>query len=214
MVCLKIVLSRLKMKSKGRYSEFYPSVGKVAANPSAPGGYAFSERDPGYQAAQKLYDDGKHAAAEKAFKQLVKVNQSNALKEDAMFMLGECQFQQKKYPAAQDSYDELLNEFPSTRHMSQSAQRLFQIGRFWLDFEEIVTPGEIQQVDFSQPGRQQALNSTAETEKKQKKKPLSKRYALIPEFDRWISALVRYQWSRDGSIAVCLDERPHRAVSR
>ncbi|MEZ6044486.1 MAG: hypothetical protein R3C11_02670 [Planctomycetaceae bacterium] len=48
-----------------------------ASGPS--GAYAFSERNPEYQKASKLYDDGKYAEAEKAFKQLAKSNKETAL---------------------------------------------------------------------------------------------------------------------------------------
>lgn len=164
---------------KGPLERILP-IGARGGSRGSSGGYAFSERNPEYQRAMKLHDDGDFNAAEKAFKKLVKSNKDNALQEDAMYMLGECQFQQKRYPRAQDSFDELLNAYPSTRHTTQATQRLFQIGRYWLNFEEIVTTNEIQQVDFEQPGKQHALATAEETARKRAERPLSHRMPLIP----------------------------------
>ncbi|MCA9040402.1 MAG: tetratricopeptide repeat protein [Planctomycetaceae bacterium] len=164
---------------KGPLERILP-IGAEGSSRGSRGGYAFSERNPEYQRAMKLHDEGEFSKAESAFKKLAKANKDNALHEDSMFMLAECQFQQKRYPQAQDSYDELLNAYPSTRHTTQATQRLFQIGRYWLDFEEIVTPNEIQQVDFEQPGKQHALSTTEETAQKKSQRPLSQRYALVP----------------------------------
>lgn len=58
------------------------------------------------------------------------------LEEDALFMLAECQFAQRRYPYAQDSYDDLLNRYPSTRHLDAVTRRLFRISQYWLGFSE------------------------------------------------------------------------------
>ncbi|WP_197440294.1 tetratricopeptide repeat protein [Polystyrenella longa] len=164
---------------KGPLERILP-IGARGSSTGSTGGYAFSERNPEYKRASKLHDEGKFSEAEKAFKQLSKATKDGALQEDSMFMMAECQFQQKRYPQAQDSFDELLNAYPSTRHTTQTTQRLFQIGRYWLNFEEIVTPNEIQQVDFEQPGKQPALATAEDSARKNREKPLSQRYALVP----------------------------------
>ena len=104
-----------------------------------------------YQQAEQLYRSGEFAAAEKAFRRLAKKYKSSQVQEDALFMIGECQFEQNEFAKAQDSYDKLLIEFPSSRHLDRVTRRLFLIAQSWLEFPEVVQPGEIQQVDFQDP---------------------------------------------------------------
>lgn len=115
-----------------------------------------------FRVAKRLYDDGEIAAAEKAFKQLVQArreryesfgtkvrnfwgvadyatqdiynNFGDPVEEDALFMLAECQFKQMRFTKAQDSYDDLLNRYASTRHMDRVTKQLFRIARYWLGF--------------------------------------------------------------------------------
>jgi len=119
---------------------------------------------PEYQAAESLYLDGKFVEAEKAFQKLAKTRRSShetfgmkverwwgvkstasldtyanfgdPIEEDALFMKAECQFEQTRFAKAQDSYDDLLNRYPSTRHLDAVSRRYFQIARIWLGFPE------------------------------------------------------------------------------
>jgi TolA-binding protein len=115
-----------------------------------------------YDAAMKLYDSGRYKESEKAFKTLVKHRRStyetagdrfrgmfgfkddldldkitsygDPVEEDSMFMVAESQFRQRYYSWAQDSYDALLEKYPSTRHMEESTQRLLGIAMYWLNY--------------------------------------------------------------------------------
>ncbi len=115
-----------------------------------------------YDGAMKLYKAGHVPEAEKAFKALVKrrratyetfgdrmrgwfgfkedldldqvTSYGDPIEEDSMFMVAECQFRRRAYAKAQDSYDELLGKYPSTRHMEQSTHRLLSIAMYWLDY--------------------------------------------------------------------------------
>ncbi|MBT6485190.1 MAG: outer membrane protein assembly factor BamD [Planctomycetaceae bacterium] len=101
--------------------------------------------------AETLFNDGEYKAAEKRFGQIAKKYKDSQIEEDALFLRAESQFEQKHYPAAQDGYDTLFNKFPSTRYMPQATQRLFTISRTWLRFPEVVTSGDIEQVNFEDP---------------------------------------------------------------
>ncbi len=87
-----------------------------------------------FDAARKLYDEQDYVAAREAFKKLLKKYKKKNLpiEEDALFYFAECNYQLAEYPAAQDGYDELLNEFPSTRYFDYAIRRLYAIGRYWL----------------------------------------------------------------------------------
>lgn len=126
-----------------------------------------------YQAAESLYLDGRYSEAEKAFKRLAKerrrrqetvtmkferlwgirskqgldtyTNFGDPIEEDSMFMRAECQYEQKKFAAAQDSYDALLDQYPSTRHLDTVSRRYFRIARYWLGFpEDVNEKGEVE----------------------------------------------------------------------
>jgi TolA-binding protein len=113
-----------------------------------------------FDAAQRFYDAGEYRAAENAFKALARQraragksfqeevkgwfardrqaanglfgSYGDPIEEDALFMVAECQFAQKRYPWAQDGYGTLLEKYPSTRHMDEVTRRLFFIGQTWL----------------------------------------------------------------------------------
>jgi len=120
-----------------------------------------------YDAAQALYDQEKFAEAEKAFAKIVKERREmhenfftslrrawgakpeksgndlystygDAIEEDALYMVAESQYAQRKYPDAEKSYQDLLVKYPSTRYLDPVTRQLFRIARYWLDFPEDV----------------------------------------------------------------------------
>lgn len=130
-----------------------------------------------YQAAESLYLDGRLSEAEKAFKKLAKArrnshetfgmkmdrwwgvktssldtyaNFGDPIEEDSLFMKAECQFDQQNFAHAQDSYDDLLTRYPSTRHLDSVSRRYFEIARYWLGFpEQVQKSGDIEVVSDS-----------------------------------------------------------------
>ncbi len=64
-------------------------------------------------------------------------------REESLFQLAESRFHQKKYSAAQENYTELMIDFPSTRHIDRASQRLFEIGRYWLDTQNFEAAAQI-----------------------------------------------------------------------
>jgi TolA-binding protein len=104
-----------------------------------------------YQQAEELYKTGEFDEAEKSFRRIAKKHKGSQVEEDALFMIGECQFEQNQYAQAQDSYERLLKEFPSSRHLDRVTRRMFLIAQSWLEFPEIVQADEIQQVDYEDP---------------------------------------------------------------
>jgi len=120
-----------------------------------------------YDAAQALYDQEKFAESEKAFQKIVKERRDlhesffaslrrawgaapdksgsdiystygDAIEEDALYMVAESQYAQRKYPDAEKSYQELLVKYPSTRYLDPVTRQLFRIARYWLGFPEDV----------------------------------------------------------------------------
>ena len=106
-----------------------------------------------YEQAHALYKQGQFKKAESRLKKIAKKYKDSPVAEDALFLLAESQFKRGLYPEAQDSYARLMKEFPSTRYMGESTGRLFEIARAWLDFPEVVTSGEVQQVNLDAPSK-------------------------------------------------------------
>jgi TolA-binding protein len=117
------------------------------------------------EAARTLYDEGKFPEAEKAFTELAKERRNtyesfgqrvkrawgladkpsldygvygDPVEEDALFMKAESQYAQRHYAAAQNSYEELLQNYPSTRHLDPTTRQLFRVARYWMGFPEDV----------------------------------------------------------------------------
>jgi len=106
-----------------------------------------------YVAATDIYKDERYAEAQKAFQKVAKKYKKSDIREDALFMQAEAAFQQDHYAKAHDIYAILLKEYPSSRHLDVVSERLFKIGRIWLDFPEVAKLGEVQQVNYDDPKR-------------------------------------------------------------
>lgn len=104
-----------------------------------------------FEEGESMYKLGEYAAAEKLFRQVAKGYKDYTIREEALFMLAECQFQQKEYPGADDSYGRVTKEFPSTRYLDTISQRRFEIARTWLGFPDIVTSSDVEPVNFDKP---------------------------------------------------------------
>ena len=104
-----------------------------------------------YVAATDIYKDKRYAEAQKAFKKVAKKYKKSDIREDALFMQAEAAYKQDHHAKAHDIYAVLLKEYPSTRHLDVVSERLFKIGRIWLDFPEVAKLGEVQQVNYDDP---------------------------------------------------------------
>jgi len=104
-----------------------------------------------FLAAKELYDRKRYPEAIKAMKKVAKDFKKSEIREDALFYEGEAAWELEYYSKAHDIYAVLLKEYPSTRHMNDVSERLFKLGRLWLDFPEVAKLGEIQQVNFDAP---------------------------------------------------------------
>lgn len=143
-------LSHWEQEEKSRIDQMMDRVmGRESAPPPDPLRDAAGRRE--LEEAQAAFDAGEYGKAEKLSKSIAKRYKHSPVREDAMFLKAEAQFAQEQYSWAQDSYDELLNEYPSTRHMDTATLRLYTIARTWLGFPEPVTTGDIQLVNAETP---------------------------------------------------------------
>lgn len=83
--------------------------------------------------AHEYFRAGKYHEAEYVFSVIRKTKKTSpALAEEAIYYEAECLRLQGCYPKAADTYNKLLNEFPSGTYREQCIQRMFEIANFWL----------------------------------------------------------------------------------
>lgn len=132
-----------------------------------------------YEKAQAMYDQGDFKGAETAFEDITQdyaTDESgffrrrrlgnmlkpksalqasyydNPLVEDSLFMLAESRYKQEKLPGAESVYIQLLQQYPNTRHLDKSTERLFDIAMTWMDFKT-TTSDEVKVASHSDTGR-------------------------------------------------------------
>jgi outer membrane protein assembly factor BamD (BamD/ComL family) len=123
-----------------------------------------------YDAAVAKFEKKEYEAAAKDFKGLIKKYYDYPVEEDAMYMLGETRYAEKKYAWAQDAYDGLLKKYPSTRHLEKSTRRLFAIGAIWLNGDGSEKTEELLQVSATDVTDPQAVQ----------RKELTQSWPLVP----------------------------------
>jgi TolA-binding protein len=104
---------------------------KPAPNPQA---------DAEYQAALKLFQQGKLPEAQKAFAKIAKDRKGTPWGENSQYYLAECQFQQKNYVNAHDSYERLHADYPATEYLTKLVQREYAIAHLWFAQSDPQTP--------------------------------------------------------------------------
>jgi outer membrane protein assembly factor BamD (BamD/ComL family) len=84
--------------------------------------------------AQDIYRQGNFAEAEKFFHRIAEnTKNSPQVAEEARYYEAECLRRQQKYPKAADTYNRMLNDFPSGAYLDQAVQHMFEIANYWLD---------------------------------------------------------------------------------
>jgi outer membrane protein assembly factor BamD (BamD/ComL family) len=96
-----------------------------------------------------LYDKGDRDRAIKQFKSIAKKFKETSAGEEAQFRLGEAYFATGQYPKAQDAYDQLFVDYPSTRFVEPATRNLFTIARNWLEISVPESRSDIKQVSLT-----------------------------------------------------------------
>lgn len=78
-----------------------------------------------------LFQQQKYKEAEKKYDKAAGRWPDSALEEDAMFMVAECQFFTDRYSASFDTANQLLKQYPNSRHIDTISKRLFLMGSYW-----------------------------------------------------------------------------------
>ena len=110
-------------------------------------GRRFSEEERRQvQQCRVAFDSRNYDQAIKLSKKAAKKFKETSLGEEAQFYLAESYFAQGEYGKAQDGYDQLFQDYPSTRYVEPATRRMFAIARTWLEITEPTAKNEIRQV--------------------------------------------------------------------
>ena len=96
--------------------------------------------------AQAEFDKKNYPAAKKIYKDAAKKFAESSMGEQAQFGLAETYYAMGELAHAQDAYDQLFVDYPSTRYVEPATRRLFAISRRWLEISDPVAKSEIRQV--------------------------------------------------------------------
>lgn len=84
--------------------------------------------------AHQLYRQEDYAHAQKVFHRIAENKKTSPqIAEEARFYEADCLRRQQKYPAASDTYNKLLIDFPSGAHRDEAVLHMFEIANYWLD---------------------------------------------------------------------------------
>ena len=94
--------------------------------------------DPNESIARQAFREGEELFRQKKYdeaKAKYKVARDrwpdSALEEDAMFMIGECEFFTDRYAAADKAYDDMLKKYSGSEYLDQVNRRRYAIGQYW-----------------------------------------------------------------------------------
>jgi outer membrane protein assembly factor BamD (BamD/ComL family) len=133
-----------------------PAVG----NSHEPGG-GLMHRAPGlavggeFESAPTLFRQGKFAEAERQFAWIAAVRTGTSWGERSQFYLAECQYQQKKYVEALQSFERLHTDYPGTDYLDKLVRREYEIAQLWATWGKptVRTARKIRQIlDQALPG--------------------------------------------------------------
>jgi outer membrane protein assembly factor BamD (BamD/ComL family) len=85
--------------------------------------------------AESLFREAKYHEAAARAKSAAFTWPDSTIEEDALFLLGECQFFTDQYPKANDTYANLLTKYQNTRHLDKVMNRQFAIARYWQELD-------------------------------------------------------------------------------
>lgn len=121
------------------------------------------EPDAEFQAALDLFHRGNLAGAENRLNRLAKDRRGTSLGERSQYYLAECQYRQKKYVDAHDSFERLHADYPATEYLPKLVGREYEVARLWLAQSEPVAPAGKKRRGIAQIDGRPPINDTRES---------------------------------------------------
>jgi len=127
------------------------------------------------EVARKQFEDRDYPKALKSYQKIAKKYEESSIGEEAWFRIGECYYAMQRYPDAQNAYDKLFADYPSTKHVADASRRMFAIAKIWLEVSDPASRELTKMVSDSK-----VLEDDRDPPRS--KSGLSARYSLIPNF--------------------------------
>ncbi len=115
----------------------------------------YREADQLFRTASELPREDARGTFVKAAKRFLKAAEAApgpALQQDALYMAGESYFFADELQDAENAYKTLQNDHPRSRHSERVSNRVFAIGKYWID-AGIAREGSVMPVNFSDSSR-------------------------------------------------------------
>lgn len=122
------------------------SFGKKSQSPLEMGRRFSPEERREVELCRETYERGDYEEAIALCRKAARKFSESSLGEEAQFYLAESWFALGRYAKAQDGYDQLFEDYPSTRYVEPATRRLYAIARLWLEIAEPAAQSEIRQV--------------------------------------------------------------------
>jgi len=127
------------------------------------------------------FEAGNYEEAIKLCQKATKKFKESSLGEEAQYYLAESWFALGRYSKAQDGYDQLFEDYPSTRYVEPATRRLYAIARAWLEVAEPGAQGTIRQVS-GEAGEGAADAASQVADSGQKPSDPTLRVRVLPNF--------------------------------
>jgi tetratricopeptide (TPR) repeat protein len=88
-----------------------------------------------------LFRQGRFAEAERQFAWIAEVRRGTTWGERAQYYLAECQYQQKRYVQALQTFERLHADYPASEYLEKLIEREYAIARLWLAQSDPQAPG-------------------------------------------------------------------------
>jgi tetratricopeptide (TPR) repeat protein len=98
--------------------------------------------DGEFQSDPKLFREGRFAEAERQFARIAPVRKGTTWGERAQYYLAECQYRQKNYVGALESFERLHLDYPATAYLDKLIGREYEIAQIWLAQSDSKVPAE------------------------------------------------------------------------
>ncbi|GAB4159231.1 MAG: hypothetical protein Tsb009_36530 [Planctomycetaceae bacterium] len=135
-----------------------------------------------FRRAEREFQQKNYSVAEDMAKNIVKKHEGSPVREDALFLLGEAQFAQGKYPAAVDSYEQLVKDFPATRYQKTRNQRLFAIAKHWLKDPQYITTDDVKLASHQENAGKSSLRINPEKQPRRIWTDPTRTIPILPNF--------------------------------
>ncbi|MFN5434424.1 MAG: tetratricopeptide repeat protein [Planctomyces sp.] len=127
---------RADSRKPGIWERMQRSIGMARETPLEMGRKFSPQEQREVQLCRQAYERRDYDKAIELCKVAAKKFKESSLGEEAQFYLAESWYAKQRYSKAQDAYDQLFEDYPSTKYVEPVTRRLYSIAQAWLQTSE------------------------------------------------------------------------------